>query len=129
MKTLLAILLTALLALLLGEYLPWWSVAIAAFAISLFIRQGNFAAFFGGFLGVGAAWSAFAFWIDRANESILSERVASLLPLQGNALLLIVLTAVIGGLVGGLAALSANFLVRPAARAQDAQNYYRNKFR
>lgn len=129
MKLITAILLTAILAFALGEYLPWWSVAAAAFAASLFIRQGPVAAFAGGFIGVSAMWAAYALWIDQANQSILSERIASLLPLQGQPVLLILFTGLIGGLVGGLAALSANFLVRPKRERHDHQSYYRNKFR
>lgn len=129
MKTVLAIILTALLSFISGEYLPWWSVAAAAFAVSLFISQGPFAAFLAGFLGVAGLWAGYAFWIDKANQSLLSSRVASLFPLQGDPLLLILLTGFIGGLVGGLAAMSANFITRPKKRRYDNQNYYRSKIR
>lgn len=128
MKTLIALIFTAILSLVLGRFLPWWSIAIAAFAISLFIRQSGISAFLAGFLGIFAAWGLYAFWIDRANESILSQRVAGLLPLDGNAILLILVTGIIGGIVGGMAALSANLLVRPIGKGRDYENYYRRKF-
>ena len=129
MKTLVSIILVAVLAFVLGNFLPWWSIAIAAFAVSLLIRQLPFAAFIAGFLGIGLLWAVQASLIDSANESILSTRVASLLPLQGNPVLLISFTALLGAIIGGLAALSGNFLAGPKRRSVDTENYYRSKFR
>jgi hypothetical protein len=44
------------------------------------------------------------------NNSVLSHKVAALLPLGGNSFAIIAVTGFIGGLVGGLAALSGSFL-------------------
>lgn len=129
MKTILSVILTAFAAFVLGEYLPWWSVAIAAFAVALIINQAPGAAFISGFLGIALLWVAYASWINQLNESLLSERIASVLPLQGSSILLILLTGITGGLAGGLSALSASFLGRPKQRRADYQNYYRNKMR
>ena len=129
MKPIFSIILTASAALILGEYLPWWSVAVAAFTISLVINQRPGVSFLSGFLGIALLWIAYSSWINQLNESILSERIASVLPLQGNPLLLILLTGIVGGLAGGLSALSASYLVRPAQRRGDYQNYYRSKMR
>ncbi len=129
MKTILSIILTAFAAFVLGEYLPWWSVAVAAFAVSLLINQAPFAAFVSGFLGIASLWIAYSSWINQLNESLLSEKIASVLPLQGSSMLLILLTGLTGGLTGGLSALSASFLGRPRQRRADYQNYYRNKMR
>jgi len=128
MKTLIAIILTAIFSLVLGIYFPWWSIAIAAFGISLAVSQNSLAAFSSGFLGVFIAWGLYSFLIDRANESILSTRIADLLPLGGNPGFLILFTAVLGGLIGGLSALSGNFLIRPGKSRRDSENYYQNKF-
>lgn len=125
----LSVVLTAFAAFVLGEYLPWWSVAVAAFAVSLVINQAPGAAFISGFLGIAILWVAYASWINQLNESILSERIAAVLPLQGSSILLILLTGVTGGLAGGLSAMSASFLGRPRERRADYQNYYRNKIR
>lgn len=129
MKTLLAILLIAVLAFILGNFLPWWSIAIAAFVISVFIKQQPFAAFLAGLLGIGLLWAIQAYLIDVANDSILSRKVASLLPLQGSPALLISFTALLGGIIGGLAALSGNFLSGPKRSPADRENYYRSKLR
>jgi hypothetical protein len=50
---------------------------------------------------------------DLANGSILSAKVASLLPLGGSTYALVLVTAVVGALVGGGGALTAAFLKKP----------------
>jgi NhaP-type Na+/H+ or K+/H+ antiporter len=44
------------------------------------------------------------------NESILSQKVAQILPLGGSSVLLIFLSSLIGALVGGFAGLAASYL-------------------
>lgn len=129
MKTFVAIFLVAALSFALGQFLPWWSVAVAAFAVSLLMSRNPLHAFLIGFTGVFLFWAAYAFLIDMANESILSRRVAFLLPLQGNSMLLVLVSGVIGGICGGLAATCANFLTTSGRPRYDHQNYYRKKFR
>lgn len=48
------------------------------------------------------------------NNGVLSTKIASILPLGGNSLVLIAVTGLIGGLVAGLAALVAVSSVPPA---------------
>lgn len=110
MKLIVAILLTALLAFVGGLYLPWWSLAVAAFLIAVLVHQKAGKAFASGFIGIFLLWGALAWWIDMKNEMILSKRVAELIPLGGNHWLLILLTSFIGALVGGLAAMSGSYL-------------------
>jgi len=63
-----------------------------------------------GALGVGAIWAGLATGIDMANNHLLSTKVANILPLHGSYVLLIVITAVVGFLIGGMASLTASFL-------------------
>lgn len=51
-----------------------------------------------------------ALWIDVKNEHILSQKIAQLFPLGGSSFLLILVTALVGALVGGLAAMSGSSL-------------------
>src|SRR4051812_48572077 len=115
MKVLLSVLLTAALSFLAGLFLPWWSIALIAFAVALLIPQRIPTAFLSGFLGIFLFWGGLALWIDTGNEGILSRKIAELLPLGGESLLLILVTALVGGLVGGFAAMSGSSL-RPARR-------------
>lgn len=110
MKFFVALILTAFLAFVAGLWLGWWSVAIAAFLIAVLVHQKAGKAFLAGFLGVFILWGAFAWWIDMKNEGILTKKIAEVLPLGGNSLLLILVTAFIGALVAGFGALSGSYL-------------------
>ena len=48
--------------------------------------------------------------MDAENGGILSQKIASVLPLGGSTILLILITGFIGGLVAGLAALSGSYV-------------------
>jgi len=110
MKLLVAIILTALLAVVGGLYLPWWSIAIAAFISVLLIPIRSGKAFLAGFLGIFILWLFLAWWIDIKNQGVLSKKVAEIFHLGGSSFLIILVTALIGGLVGGVAAMSGSYL-------------------
>ncbi len=110
MKLITAIILTALLAFAGGLWFGWWSIAVAAFLIALLVHQKAGKAFLSGALGVFILWGAMAWWIDMKNESVLSKKIAEVLPLGGNTFLLIVITAIVGGLVAGFGAMSGSYL-------------------
>lgn len=105
MKLITSIILTALLTYLLGKFLPWWSLAIAAFLVALLIKQSLGKSFLGGFIGVALAWALIAIWIDSSNDHLLSAQIAKVFQLGSGALLILV-SSVMGGMVGGFAALT-----------------------
>lgn len=106
MRFILSVLLTATLSFLAGLFLPWWSIAIIAFLIALLIPQRIGSAFLSGLIGIFILWAGVAFWIDIKNNSILSHKISELLKLSGSSFLLIIVTALIGGIVGGFAAMA-----------------------
>ena len=110
MKFLVAIILTALLAFISGLFLPWWGIAITSLLVAVIIHQKAGKAFLAGLLGVFLLWAGLAWWIDMKNNGVLSKKIASVLPLGGNGILLILVTGFIGGLVAGCAAISGSFL-------------------
>lgn len=110
MRFLLSFLLTIALAFLAGMYLPWWSLAVAAFLVALLLPQHTIKSFFAGFLAILVLWGALSFWIDWKNQQILSHKIAQLFPLGGSSALLILVTAVVGALVGGFAAMAGSSL-------------------
>ena len=116
MKFFVAIVLTALLTFISGLFLPWWGIAIPALLVAIVIPQKAGKAFLSGLLGVFLLWAAIAFWIDMKNESVLSHRMASVLPLGGSTIMLILLTGMVGGLVAGFAAMSGSFLRASASQ-------------
>jgi hypothetical protein len=115
MRFLLATLLTAALAYIAGMFLPWWSIAIVAFLVAFLLVQNLAAGFLSGFAGIFILWGLLALWIDIRNESILSHKIAQLFPLGGSSVLMILITALVGALVGGFAAMAGSSL-RPAKR-------------
>lgn len=110
MKFITSIILTGLLAFIAGLYFPWWSLAIAALAVAALIHQKPWKAFLSGFLGLFLLWGGLALWINIKNDGVLAVKVASLLPLGGSAYLLIIVTGVLAGAIGGLAALAGSYL-------------------
>ena len=115
MRFLLATLLTASLSFIAGIYLPWWSIAIVAFLVALLIKQKIGLASLAGFTGIFLLWGGLALLINIKNESILSHKIARIFPLNGPGFLLVLLTAFIGALVAGFAAMSGSSL-RPMER-------------
>lgn len=115
MRFLLSLLLTAVFGFLAGLILPWWSIAPVAFLVALLVPQSLRNGFFSGFLGIFLLWVLLAVWIDVKNGSILSHRIASLLPLGGSSVLLVLASAFTGAIVAGVAALAGSSL-RPPLR-------------
>lgn len=110
MKFLTATILTAILAFISGLFLPWWGIAITSLLVDVIVHQKAGKAFLSGLLGVFLLWAGLAWWIDMKNNGILSKKIATILPLGGNTILLILVTGLIGGLIAGFAAMSGSFL-------------------
>jgi len=113
-NTVLSILLIAFLAALLQLFLPWWSVAIAAFLVSFILPNKSFFAFASGFIAILLLWVGYAFFISSANNNLLALKVTELLKqlTGGNLLGLYLFTGLIGALVGGFAALTGSFAAK-----------------
>jgi len=110
MKFFNSVLLTALLSFIAGIYISyWWFFAVIAFLVAALIHQKGFKAFLAGFIALFILWFVLAFWIDITNESVLSVKIASILEV-GSKWILMIVTACIGGLVAGFAALSGSYL-------------------
>jgi hypothetical protein len=90
-----------------GSYfLPWWAAAAIAFVAALFIGKTSGKAFWSGFGAIFVLWLILALMKSMPNENMLASRVIQLFPLPHQWILLLLISALIGGLVGGLAALS-----------------------
>ena len=107
------ILLIAFLSLLAQLVLPWWSLALVSFAVCFWRAPGVGSAFWYGFAGIALVWLAYALFIHIRTEGIFTGRMSQLLFKADAFFLLIVATAVLSGLVGGLAGL-AGYFVRQA---------------
>jgi hypothetical protein len=95
-------------------FLPWWMIAVIAFAAAYFLGKKPGLSFLSGFAAIFVAWIISALLKSIPNDNILAERVAKLFQLP-NWILLLLVTALIGGLVGGMSALSGS-LVRKSLK-------------
>jgi cell division protein FtsX len=86
-------------------FLPWWTMAVIALMAGYVFHNGGTVSFAAGFLGAGALWLMVAYYMDYTTQSILTEKVNKLFPLN-----VLVMTPVIGGLVGGFAALTGTLM-------------------
>lgn len=92
--------------------LPWWCIVPICLALAAWRGPTGGQAFLGGLLGVALGWWLPALWLNTHGAGLLAARVATLLPLGGNAALLVLVSGLLAGLVGGLAALSGALLRR-----------------
>jgi hypothetical protein len=96
-----------ILGYLLEQFLPWWSVAIAAFLGGILVTTRlNFLA---GFLAIGLLWIGKALVTDVSSDSEFADRVARIFMLHNKSILLLV-TFVLSGIVGGFAAMAGSAL-------------------
>lgn len=110
MRFILATLLTAALSFIAGLYTPWWSIALVAFLVALLVHQKAAWAYLSGFAGIFLLWGGLSAFISIKNNGVLAQKIARVFPLNGNAVLLILITALIGALVAGFAAMSGSSL-------------------
>lgn len=90
-----------LLGLLVHQFTPWWSIVIVTAIVGGIFNEHAGQSFMFGFVGVFLLWGVAAYQIDIGNESILSTRMEEIF--GGN---MIILTALLGGLLGGMGALT-----------------------
>ena len=109
MRLLIKILIVSVLSYYGQMLFPWWIVVIAPGLVSLFLHSKSSSSFVSGFLGVGLVWFVLAWYTHEKTEGVLSEKIASLFSLS-DAIHLIVLTGLVGGLAGGLGALTGTQL-------------------
>ena len=116
MKFLIQLVAISIAAFVLELFMPWWCIAIAAFAAGYALKsKANFLA---GLFGIALLWLIKAWMLDASASAPLTERVAAIFSLSKP--LLMVVTSLIGGLVGGLAAMSGAAL----KRVKPSDSYY-----
>lgn len=106
-KFILNLIITLVLAFLLLQMTPWWSMAIIAGLVAAVIHPNGPQSFFSGFLGIGLAWGISAFMINSQNDSILASQLGDLFGGVG-PIALILITAIVGSLLGGFGALTGS---------------------
>lgn len=110
MKFIVSLVLTIFLSFTSCLFFPWWSIALIAFIIAVLIPQKPGKSFLTGFIALFILWGGLSFWISRNNDNILAHKVSLLILKMDNPYLLILITALVGALVAGFAAMSGSFL-------------------
>ncbi len=96
-------------AFLLNLFLPWWSIAIPGLLFGYYFNQKAAVSFGWGFLALFLLWGGQALYIHIANDGLLSGRIAEMLQI-GSPLLVVLITAFLGGVVSGLATLTGSLV-------------------
>ena len=104
-------LLVLVLGFALSLFLPWWISGLVSFGLAFALAKGPGQAFAAGFGGIGLGWFLYSLFWHLRNAGILAPKLGVLLNLP-HPLLLLVLGLVVGGLVGGTAAVAGLYCRR-----------------
>lgn len=77
---------------------------LAAFITAIVFSLKRAAVFVVPFFGIALFWMIYAYILSSPNDFILANKIAVLFPLQGNSILLIAVTGLIGGIAAGVGA-------------------------
>lgn len=104
MKTKIILLLTMIIgSFILNSLLPiWWVFILVVGICGYFLPREKSRSFLIGFIAIFTLWLGYAMFIDQQNEHILSHRIILLFHLP-NSFSLIVITSILGGIIGGIA--------------------------
>lgn len=114
------LLIISILSLALSFFLPWYTPFIICFLTGLILSNKPGNNFLAGLLGVGIFWLCYAIFLDLKNEHVLSAKIATLfstsLNTQITSSVLIMVTTFLGGILGGLSAMSGAMIADNGSR-------------
>jgi len=105
MNFLLILIVTALLQL----FTPWWTIALVPFLVMIWRPSTSAFAFMTGFLAIALLWFCYGLYLHITTDGIMSNRIAEIFSLP-NGILLLVVTTIVGGVVGGMSGLSGSLV-------------------
>ncbi|WP_194774229.1 hypothetical protein [Pararhodonellum marinum] len=94
-------------ALFLGPIFPFWGLMLVLTVLAAIIGGRAWLAFFAAGSAVGLVWLLVPLWISVRSGSDLPEKMGSIIGIE-NSIYLMLLTALIGVLIGGFSALTGN---------------------
>lgn len=122
MKSLIGILSIIILGAILNIFAPWFFIALVAFGVAFAFAEKSLQAFLMGFTAVFILWLFTAIVKTWGNEGIIVSRMGELIGVGG--ILLYIMTAFIGAIVGGFSALTGYSLKTINAK-KDNSVYYK----
>lgn len=96
-------------AFILNLFLPWWSIALAGLIFGFVFKEKALTSFLWGFTALFILWGSQAMYTHLANDGVLTGRIAEMLGV-GSPLIVVLITGVIGGIVGGLSTLTGSLM-------------------
>ena len=112
MRFFLTIIIIAVLSAVAEYFLPWWTIAIVACGVSMFMRMKGWTSFLAGFLAMGFFWFGAVLFRDIPNNHILSQRMARVFGINDYGVLLSIVSF-LGAIIGGLSAWAGALLINP----------------
>lgn len=91
------------------SFLPWWIIAPICLIASFFLSSSKKQAFWSGFAGIFILWLVKILSLSLPNEHLLANKVGQVFmlpPSDTNWVVLIFVSSLIGGVVGGLSSLT-----------------------
>jgi len=98
----------AILSAILQIFAPWWVIAIVPFVVLFWRPAASSGAFWTGFGGIAMPWLLYGYYQHFISDGAMSDRVAKIFMLP-NGILLLLVTSLIGGLVGGFSGLAGHW--------------------
>jgi len=123
MKFISQIILTALFTFLAQYFLPWWGLFFAVAIAAMIIQTKGLTSFVAGFIAVAGLWLGQIYFIDLANESILSTKISAIFSLSSSMQLMLV-SAFVGGICGGFAALTGKLFANLFKKKKELYSIY-----
>ena len=111
MRTILAIFLIAIVTYFLQLILPWWGIVLMPFIVGIVISRKGLGAFFSGFFGIALVWLLISLLISIKTDFVLTDKISAIFNLP-SGYFLILLTAILGGIIGGFWGLTGFYLKR-----------------
>jgi|TARA_R110001632_G_scaffold106246_1_gene215803 hypothetical protein len=108
MKFIVHVLIIALLAYLLGSFVPYYVLMILIGGVSAWFRGSAFLAFIAGALGVAIVWILAPLIIWSVSGSDLPDKFSQIMGFS-NGTILVGITGLLGFLIGGSSSLTGNF--------------------
>lgn len=99
-------------------YFPWYSLLVVGLLLGVLAQPTPWRAFGYGLLGALLLWGGYAAWINWQNQGMLADRMGTLFGGMG-PWTMVGVSALIGGLFGGLSVLTGNLGRRLFVRPTD----------
>ncbi len=90
-------------------FAPWWTIALIPFLVNIWRPTTPMHSFLVSFAAIATLWFGYGLYLHVNSEGSMSNRIAEIFSLP-NGILLLVVTTLVGGLVGGLSGLSGFFV-------------------